>query len=360
MGSLAGRGFAIGDEVSLRVDESRVGVVVAELSASDGSTRYRVFHGPRDQRDYDGDQLVPIAAPLAGNESLLEALSRGRFVAPEEFSARLTAARLAHPAVDELYAMRSARIMHVPFQYKPLIRLLRADQPRLLIADDVGVGKTIEAGLILKELQARGAIERVMIMCPRALALKWRAEMQRFDEDFRVLDGSGLRHCIREANVDGWPREFARSILPMELVQRSDYLEGTDTRQGLLTLEEPPRFDVLIIDEAHHVRNVSTGRYAVAQFLCATSQAVLLLSATPVQTGSANLFTLLNLLRPDVFPTRDAFRRMVEPNANIWRRCDSSGLELAGRIGGRGPNEPWIVLPRPIGVETFSSEIRRS
>ena len=71
-------------------------------------------------------------------------------------------------AVD-LYAMRAARILHVPFQYKPLLRLLRADQPRLLIADDVGVGKTIEAGLILKELEAQRDVERVLVMCPRSL-----------------------------------------------------------------------------------------------------------------------------------------------------------------------------------------------
>lgn len=63
-------------------------------------------------------------------------------------------------------------------------------------------------------------------MCPRALAQKWRAEMRRFDEDFRILDGRALRHWLPEADLDGWPSEAARAILPMELIQRQDYLQG--------------------------------------------------------------------------------------------------------------------------------------
>ena len=98
---------------------------------------------------------------------------------------------------------------------------------------------------------------------------------------------------------------------------RSDYLEGTERRRGLLTLEAPPHFDLLIIDEAHHVRNVATARYSAAAFLATVSEAALLLSATPVHTGAQNLFTLLQLIRPDLFPSFDTFARMVEPNRHI-------------------------------------------
>lgn len=302
--------------------------------------RYRVFHGP-EIGEYDADQLV--AADAARSDSWGNVLATGPFVSPGEFRARLTAARLSHPAVDELYAMQAARILHVPFQYKPLLRILRADRPRLLIADDVGVGKTIEAGLILKELDARTGLERVLIMCPRALAHKWRLEMRRFDEDFRILDGSLLRHCLREADLDGWPRDASRVILPMELIQREEHLEGDRRRPGLLMLEQPPRFDLLIIDEAHHVRNPSTARYSAAQFLATISDAAVLMTATPVHTGAVNLFTLLELLRPDLFPSFETFERMVEPNRFIteamrhiraggpggWQRTASSALDRA-------------------------------
>lgn len=344
-GSLAKTGddpqFAVGQEVALRVDRTRTGAVVGLLASGEGARRYRVFHGP-DVREYDEDQLVD--ATSGGDAVLLHALAEGRFVGPQEFRARLTAARLAHPTVDDLYAMRAARILHVPFQYKPLLRLLRADQPRLLIADDVGVGKTIEAGLILKELQARGDVERILIVCPKALAHKWRVEMRRFDESFTVLNGAGLRHCLKETDIDSWPAEAARSILPMELIQRQEYLQGDERRPGLLTLEEPPRFDLLIVDEAHHFRNVTTSRHGAASFLATISDAAVLLSATPVHTGAANLFTLLRLLRPDLFPSFEIFERMVEPNRYLtdamrhvrsghaddgWQRAAQSALNEA-------------------------------
>lgn len=337
--------FEVGEKVALRVDNHKVGVVVRVIPHGSGQPRYRVFHGP-DEKEYDAKQLVLSRGGSESPDDLIAALQEGRTVTPDEFRARVTSERLAHPAIDSLYAMRAARILHVPFQYKPLLRLLRADQPRLLIADDVGVGKTIEAGLILKELEARGNVERVLVMCPRSLVHKWRAEMRRFDEDFKILDGATLQHCLRETDIDGWPSESARAILPMELIQRQEHVQGDQRRPGLLTLEQPPQFDLLIIDEAHHMRNTETARYDAARFLTTISHAVVMLSATPVHTGAENLFTLLQLLRADLFPNYDTFRRMVEPNRHItnamrhvrngapedsWRDAAVNALESASR-----------------------------
>jgi len=337
--------FEVGEKVSLRVDNQRAGVVIRVIPHGTGQPRYRIFHGP-DEREYDEKQLVVDRGGSESSNDLIAALQAGRFLTPDEFRARVTSERLANPAIDSLYAMRAARILHVPFQYKPLLRLLRADQPRLLIADDVGVGKTIEAGLILKELEARGNVERVLVMCPRSLAHKWRTEMRRFDEDFKILDGATLQHCLRESDIDGWPSEAARAILPMELIQRQEHLQGNERRPGLLALEQPPRFDLLIIDEAHHLRNTETARYDAAQFLTTISHAAVMLSATPVHTGAENLFTLLHLLRADLFPNFDTFRRMVEPNRHItnamrhvrtgtpedsWRDAAADALESASR-----------------------------
>ena len=86
--------------------------------------------------------------------------------------------------------------------------MIKSDSPKILVADDVGVGKTIEAGLILKELEARSSINSVMIICPRPLVAerKWQLEMKRFDENFTQLDGKGFAEAILEINRDGdWP-----------------------------------------------------------------------------------------------------------------------------------------------------------
>ena len=110
-----------------------------------------------------------------------------------------------------------ARIDHIPYQYRPVLRLLRADRPRLLIANEVGIGKTIEAGLILRELYARQELRRVLVVCSKAFIVeeKWQQEMCRFDEEFTPLDGAALRHCLKQTDLDGKsPERYARPILP--------------------------------------------------------------------------------------------------------------------------------------------------
>ena len=124
------------------------------------------------------------------------------------------------------------------------------------------MGKTIEAGLIIKELRARMDISSVLIICPKALVAerKWDLEMRRFDEKFATLDGSLLRHCIQETNLDGeWPEQYAKSILPFSLFD-ADLMLGRSGRgkrktEGVIKLEPPPKFDLVIVDEAHHIRN---------------------------------------------------------------------------------------------------------
>ena len=313
--------LAIGEIVALRADHSRAGPIIAELDPVGGRRRFRVYHSATQVRDYFEDQIEPAVVELSPDEWTSRVIEE-RFVGHSEFRARLTATRLNNPQVDHIYALRAARIQHIPFQFKPLLRLLRADQPRLLIADDVGVGKTIEAGLILKELSTRQQLDRVLVLCPKALTTKWRAEMRRFDESFRVLSAETLRYCLDEADLEGeWPEEYARSIVHYELFRREQYLVGDDSgrrhRSGLLELDPAPRFDLVIADEAHHLRTPGTGSHRLVEHLCLTAEAVLMLSATPVQVDADNLFTLLHLLRPDLFPDKEVFREVIAPNRHI-------------------------------------------
>ena len=310
--------FEVGELVSLRADPHRQGSVIAALPGAEGSLRYRVFHSAGDIREYDEEQLVRVEVPATDPLSQLEA---GEWLDASAFRASLTAARLSHPLVDNLYALHAARIQYIPFQFKPLLRFLRADRPRLLIADEVGVGKTIEAGLILRELETRRDVGNVLVVCPKALVPKWRAEMRRFDETFFPLTAEGLRYCLRETHHDGeWPRQYSRCIVHLELLRQEDNLFGRDEphrRPGLLSLDSPPYFDMVIIDEAHHVRNPETNSWQLARFLCDVSDAVVLLTATPIHLGSRNLFTLLNLLRPDLFPDEGVFNEIIEPNRHL-------------------------------------------
>lgn len=243
----------------------------------------------------------------------------------DQFHAYLTALQIKYPGLSTLYSLNAARVDFIPYQFRPVLRFIRSDRPRLLIADGVGVGKTIEAGLILRELQARREIRSVLIVCPRPLVTekKWQNEMKRFEERFTHLDGPTLRYCIKEMDLDGaWPEQHQKVILPYSLLNEpllhgSD-LEARRTRQkGLLDLNPPPRFDLVIVDEAHHIRNQDTFSHKAVRFFCDHAEAVVFLTATPIQLGSNDLFVLLNVLRPDLIIDQKSFNHMAEPNPLI-------------------------------------------
>lgn len=238
----------------------------------------------------------------------------------EKLWASLSAISLNSPSSNSLYSLNSADIDFVPYQYRPAIKIIQAEQPRLLVADEVGVGKTIEAGLILKELSARTNINSVLIICPKALVAerKWELEMKRFDENFVPLDGKTLRYCLKECEVDGhWPENYVKSIVPFSLFD-SVLLHGDNskknTNNGLLGLNTPPKFDLIIVDEAHNIRNKNTNLHQGVKFLCDHANAVVFLSATPVQLGSSDLYTLLNVLRPELIIDENSFHSMAIPN----------------------------------------------
>jgi SNF2 family DNA or RNA helicase len=167
-------------------------------------------------------------------------------------------------------------------------------------------------------------ISSVLVICPKALVAerKWYAEMKRFDEHFMALDGPLLWHCLRETGLEGeWPEQYSKCILPFSLFD-SDLLFGRASRgrrkdNGLLQLNPPPRFDLVVIDEAHHIRNSETFLHQGVRFLCDNAKAVVLLTATPVQLGSEDLFTLLHVLRPDLVIDHASFEQMAEPNRHI-------------------------------------------
>ncbi len=244
------------------------------------------------------------------------------------FRSYLTAYQINNPSGNDLYSLNSARIDFVPYQFRPALKMIHADEPRILIADSVGVGKTIEAGLIIKELQARSELENVLIICPKPLVTerKWEMEMKRFDEEFVPVDGPMLRQIISDTDRDGeWPIRFSKTIMPYSILDSRAY-EGETTKKkhsfGLKDLDPAPHFDLVIIDEAHHIRNGSMEKekafeYKCVKYFCDNADAVVMLTATPLQTSDDDLFTLLNVLRPDIVIDKQTFNMMSRPNAHI-------------------------------------------
>jgi ERCC4-related helicase len=293
--------------VRLKARPDHTGAVIG-IFEGDRETRYLVFHDGT-VSTYYASQIEP-ATPATAHPN----------VTPGALHAALTALQLQHPSTNHLYSLFASRIQFVPYQFRPVFKLIQSDRPRILIADEVGVGKTIEAGLILKELQARRDLRSILVICPKPLVAerKWLEEMKRFDEQFVHLDGDALRYCIEESHLDGvWPQQYARAILPYSLCDEALLMgkqKGPRRQHGLLDLNPPPTFDLVIVDEAHHIRNTDTWAYRTVRYFCDNAEAVVLLSATPIQLGDNDLFNLLHLVRPDVLPSRQDFDRMAEPN----------------------------------------------
>lgn len=329
--------FSVGEVVMLRSDPT-VLLPIVEVIPGGVQYRYRVFQ--------NNSRTVYYESQL--DNAIVPAQERGALTV-SELHAHLTSFQILSPSTAHLFSLRSGRVHFVPYQYRPVLRLIRADRPRLLIADEVGVGKTIEAGLIIKELRARMDITSVLIICPKALVAerKWLNEMKRFDEHFQALDGPLLRHCLQETDLETtWPDQYAKAILPFSLFD-SDLVFGSNGRTnksklGLLGLNPPPKFDLVIVDEAHHIRNSETFLHQGVRFFCDNANAVLLLTATPVQLGSNDLFTLLNVLRPDLVLDQASFEQMAAPNPHInaaiqhcrvaaptWQRDAAASLEEA-------------------------------
>lgn len=186
----------------------------------------------------------------------------------------LTAYQINNPSSHNLYSLNSARIDFVPYQFRPAIKMIHADEPRILIADSVGVGKTIEAGLIIKELEARTELDKIVVICPRPLVAerKWEDEMKRFDEEFIPVDGATLRQIISDTNRDGeWPIRYNKVIIPYSIMDNRLY-NGDDQKRtrtfGLTELDPEPHFDLVIVDEAHHIRKGSMDKEKAFAYKC--------------------------------------------------------------------------------------------
>jgi ERCC4-related helicase len=304
-------GIILNSVVHLVSDRRAVGIVT-EIGKIGGTSQYSVFIDGKIKKFFEGQ----IEIEQDENPKDLCDINDIRCI--------LTAYQIKKPSSDSLYSLNSARIDFVPYQFRPALKLIKSDTPRLLIADSVGVGKTIEAGLIIKEMQARTSLDTIVIICPKPLVAerKWEVEMKRFDEDFVAVDGDTLRYIITEAERDGeWPDRYKRLIIPYSLLTE-DLLEGKTGKRcrkqpGLNDIDPTPFFDMVIVDEAHHVRNRETQAYRAVKYFCDNANAAVFLTATPLQLGNEDLFTLLNLLYPDTVIDKASFNAMVEPNSFI-------------------------------------------
>ncbi len=199
-----------------------------------------------------------------------------------------------------------ARITPLPHQLYIAAKVSRCSRPRAIIADEVGLGKTIEAGLIFAALKDLGKADRVLIITPESLVNQWVAELyRRFGEVFAILDAA---RCQEE--------EGGNQLSPFQTSQRIIVSEGffaANPERFAQALEEP--WDLVIIDEAHHLRwdeDGSNQQWLHAEALSKITSGLLLLTATPQHYGWESLFGLLKLLAPERYNDAEEFYSQTE------------------------------------------------
>jgi len=293
--------FKIGDRVCLSIDNGKVGVVISLQQNPLAETQYQVFHDADNINTYFEGQLCLVDDTGSNTVTL------------QKFQELYASRKLGLNSLETLFSLNTGKIEFIPFQFRPLTRILRAELPRILIADEVGVGKTIETGIILKEFEKREGIDSVIIICPKDLTAKWRLEMKtKFDESFEILSSDRLNYCFSEMEMEGvWPYESRKCIIGLEMLRREENIVRIEAMEDVIS------FDMLVVDEAHHVINPNSKSHQVVEYFCRSSEIAVFLSATPLQLGSSDLFSLLNLLLPEEFIDESVFSAMAEPNRFI-------------------------------------------
>jgi SNF2 family DNA or RNA helicase len=231
---------------------------------------------------------------------------------------------IQNPLSDILYSLNSNRLIPESHQFKPLIKYLNSDNNRILIADEVGLGKTIEAGMIYKEIRSREDIKVSIIVVPPSLTLKWKEELSiRFDEYFNIYNAKQFTNFIDDFDNFSNSKAFDEKIIITYHTLRDENVVNR-LRESFLQV------DFLIMDEAHTFRNDATSTFEGAETLASLADHILFLTATPVQNDLRDIFNVLSLLDNDYFMDFDYFKRMVEPNKIIHKIIamlrNSSGL----------------------------------
>jgi len=193
---------------------------------------------------------------------------------------------------DELLCLPTLRDIETYwYQLETVRKVLKQFRGRVLLADEVGLGKTIEAGMVLKEYLLRGMAGRVLVLTPATLVGQWREEMAaKFEIEFATSYDSLLKNDSEKF----WSQP--RVIASIAMARRAEH-------QEILVRQN---YDLVIVDEAHHLKNRATANWKLVNAL--NKRFLLLLSATPVQNSLVELYNLLTLLKPGIFKTEKEFR----------------------------------------------------
>lgn len=297
--------FKVGDKVRKKDKMEEIGMVHS-IEYFNGEPFYGI--AIQEKIQYVAEQELML---YIGQNSVKDNLLGNHFGYYHDFQKALTFLKISHSnsIKNNIYAMNTSKTIFYEYQYKPLIKFINSYRRRILICDEVGLGKTIEAGLIMKELDARGELDNALIVTPANLRYKWLSEMRnRFGENYVILKNKEFGEILdgNRSILEKYKKQ--RFIISIEAIRSKE----VESKIEVSTQE----WSFLIVDEAHSLRNKNR-QHRVIKALSARTQAIVFLTATPVHIAKANLFNILNILDEQQYENLRSFEQQLDANSPI-------------------------------------------
>jgi len=302
-----------GDKV-IQINTKDKGIIVAIGPCGRGGRQlYKVSFNGNEQDELE----VNLMADCNMNDPFERCRNNvyGSFI---EFSKINTTFKIRNSNVSTVSSLKASKTLFRAYQFKPLLKFLNSDNKRILVADEVGLGKTIEAGHIMLEIKARNELRNALVICPISLQKKWKMELHdKFGLTFTIVDN--VKQLLQMlGNHDG----SVRAIINYDKIRSKRSSEKNEEESNLLLRymeENNKKFSFILCDEAHKMRNDDTQTYKGAKKLMETADSVVFLTATPIMINEHNLFNLLHLLDSQRYSNYSIFEQGLRENAPFIR-----------------------------------------
>lgn len=341
--------YQIGSKV-VHLVSGQHGTIVEVYPPRRGRQLYKVgwANGNNDELEVDLGLDCDISDPF-------ERCASGIFGSYSEYAKKNTTFKIKNSNNSTISSLKASKTLFRAYQFKPLLKFLNSPNRRLLVADEVGLGKTIEAGHVMLELKARRELRNVLIVCPKSLQEKWKAELiEKFGLSFKIYESA--KDLISELEDH---RGDVHAIINYEKIRMKRDDEDNDDdgnkasnkgkgdkkkkrekdpKKNLIDylLLKGGRFSLVLCDEAHKMRNSSTQTYKGAEIVMSLADASIFLTATPIMISTENLYNLLHLLDNTRYFNPQIFDNLLQQNRPfVWALTELNHNEPLKEIAER-------------------------
>jgi superfamily II DNA or RNA helicase len=290
--------FSEGNRVK-NIRTGELGYVVKVLPPHRNIQMYRVKYDERELENNERSANLMLDVNLSDP---FERMRQNLFGHYTEYLKDNTSFKIKSSNNSTISSLKASKTLFKPYQFKPLLKFLNSDNKRILIADEVGLGKTIEAGHIMLELKARGEFRNALVVCPMALKEKWATELNdKFGLDFINIENKDqLIHELRHHPG------YVKAVVNYEKLNNKELISFMEERQV--------KFSMIVCDESHRLRNSGTQLYKGAEKVLPLGDSVVFMSATPIMLDRENLYNQLHLLEPDIYDRKEVFLNNAQLN----------------------------------------------